>query len=87
MNVRSKIDNIIVKLTNGLLTELELNDDTDLIVDALFDSITIIQCVVEIELLFEIEFEDKFLSIDYIKNYKWLVDYIQEKVNEKEGIE
>ena len=87
MNVRSKIDNIIVKLTNGLLTELELNDDTDLIVDALFDSITIIECVVEIELLFEIEFEDKFLSIDYIKNYKWLVDYIQEKVNEKEGIE
>lgn len=83
-DLRTRLDKIIVKLTNGLLTELELNEDTDLVIDAFFDSITIIQCVVEIEMEFEIEFEDEFLQIEKIKDYKWLLEYIQQKISEKE---
>lgn len=84
MDIREKFDSIIIGLTNGILTELELNDNTDLVIDAFFDSITIIQCVVEIETEFEIEFEDEFLLTENLKNYKWLLEYIRKKVCEKE---
>lgn len=79
-NLRSRLDRLIVKLSNGTITELELNNNTDLVVDAFFDSLTIIQCVVEIEEEFEIEFEDKDLLVEKIQNYKWLVEYVEQKV-------
>ena len=70
------LDDIIISLSANNVSQPELNENTDLIVDCGFDSISIIECIVEIEQQFNIEFEDDSIDIERIQSYSWLKKYI-----------
>ena len=53
-----------------------LNDQIDLINDLSFDSITLIQLVVMLEDKFNITFYDEVFSMEYLRSYKYLKNYI-----------
>ena len=53
-----------------------LNDQIDLINDLSFDSITLIQLVVMLEDKFNITFSDEVFSMEYLRSYKYLKNYI-----------
>jgi acyl carrier protein len=74
-----QIIHILDKLISGNpdIPEInELNDQTDLVSDYSFDSLSIIQLVVKIEEKFNIEINDEFLNLDYLRNYKWWKDFL-----------
>lgn len=54
----------------------ELNIFTDLINDLMYDSLSIIQLVVQIEDEFGVEIPDEDLDISKLRQYKWLKDFI-----------
>lgn len=82
--IKDILDRIIIELTDGLISIYDLNEDTDLMIDAYFDSITMVQCIIEIEEAFKIEFDEDVILLENIKNYKWLVNYIEDKLKNKE---
>ena len=53
-----------------------LNDQVDLINDLSFDSITLIQLVVMLEDEFNMTFSDEVFSMEYLRSYKYLKNYI-----------
>lgn len=76
-DIIDKLDQLIVQCSIDRATTTEdINDFTDLITDLGYDSISIITLIVRIEEEFQICFEDDLLSLDYIKNYKWLKEYL-----------
>ena len=81
MDVVKRIDTIIVNSSNEAINEQLLNDDTDLVSDLMFDSISIISLVIELEKEFDFEFCDDYLRLEYLRPYSWIVEF-----NEKEVI-
>ena len=79
-DIVKKIDSIIVNSSNTVIIEQVLNSETDLVSDLMFDSISIISLVVELEKEFNFEFEDDYLLLEYLRRYSWLVDYIETEV-------
>ncbi len=84
---------IISKLDETILdgisdkTPLDLNDSTDLIDDLLFDSISIITLVVNIEIAFNIEIPDNILSVENLRNYYILKNIVIDIISKKESSE
>lgn len=76
MDIEKVLDEIILSLTNENAESIELNDDVDLIVDLGFDSLSVMQCIVEIESKFDIEFDIEELMLENIKSYNWLIKKI-----------
>ena len=69
------LDEIILSLYTGDDYSV-LNDQIDLINDLSFDSITLIQLVVMLEDEFNITFPDEVFSMEYLRSYKYLKNYI-----------
>lgn len=70
--IESKLQELIV--SNGEdIDYKKINIDTDLVRDFNFDSINLIQLVVNIEKTFNIEINDEDLVIEKISQYKELV--------------
>jgi len=67
--IEKKLKSIILKSTTLNYTENDITDDSDLIIDFNFNSIDIIQLVVNIENDFQIEIEDDFFIIEAISKY------------------
>lgn len=80
-SIIDKIDNAIIKSSNTSIIKEILNNETDLVSDLMFDSISIISLVVELEKDFNFEFEDEFLLLEYLRNYSWITEYVKKKVN------
>ena len=74
-NIIYELDKLISQNHNiGLINEY--NDETDLISDCDYDSLSIIQLVVQIEETFQIELPDEFLDLDYLRSYSWWKKYL-----------
>lgn len=58
-----------------------INETTDLVRDFNFNSISIIQLIVEIESLFYIEIDDNDLSLEKLSPYTSLVEILKIKLN------
>ena len=58
-----------------------IDEQTDLVRDFNFDSINIIQLIVQIESKFNIEIDDENLLVEKISSYKNLIDIIMEKLD------
>lgn len=58
-----------------------INDETDIIDDLGFNSITIIKLIIELEVLFGISFDNDYIDIEEISKIKQLVNYVCEKQN------
>lgn len=53
-----------------------LNDQIDLIDDLSFDSIMLIQLIVMLEDEFNMTFSDEVFSMEYLRSYKYLKNYV-----------
>jgi len=74
--IGQKLKSIILKNASLNHIDSEITDESDLIEDFQFDSILIMQLVIDIEESFEIQFDDDFLLVEFISKYKNLKDYI-----------
>ena len=52
-----------------LLEEEDINDNTDLINEMGFDSVSIIRLIVDIEHTFDIEIDDEYLVVDMVSTF------------------
>jgi len=59
----------------------KINEETDLIIDLSYNSINIIQLVVDVESIFNIEIDDEDLLQEKLTPYKSLVKILAKKIN------
>lgn len=78
MNFEQKLKNIIANIS---MYDIEINENTILTTDLGFDSVHIIELIVEIENEFNIEIDNDDLDIDNITVYGRLYNMIREKIN------
>lgn len=80
------LDQLIIECSvDKSMTSEDINDYTDLLTDFGYDSISIITLIIRIEEKYSIHFDDDLLLLDYIKNYKWLKEYLIGKAPECNG--
>lgn len=68
-NIDMSLKEIIVKYCIGGITCDDINEDTDLINDLGFDSISILRFLAETQNTFDIEIEDEYLSLEMLGRY------------------
>lgn len=74
-------------LTNSGNDEIDVNlicEDTNLINDFMYDSIRIVELIIDIEEAFDIEFDSSELALDNIADFRKLVPLIQLHLDEQE---
>jgi len=77
-----KLKEIIVSCSDESEIKMhDINNNTDLVRDYNFNSISIITLVVEIERNFDIEIDDEDLLIDRISSYESLVKIVAMKLS------
>lgn len=81
--VKNELLEVIKECTSIVYEDVDIRSETDIIKDLGFDSITIMELVIEIESKFNIEFDDD-LQYEDIFNIDKLETYILKKINEKE---
>lgn len=79
-NIESRLKKII-KLCNQNVDINSIGNKTNLVEDLGFDSISIIQLVVELENEFDIEIDDKYLLIESLSPFYSLIDIINHSIN------
>jgi len=82
--IEQKLKTIILKNASLDYIENDITDNSDLVEDLKFDSIRIIQLIVDIESEFKIQIEDDFLLIELISNYKSLKTHVINMLSEGE---
>ena len=82
MDIEMILKEMVVSLSSQEITVDSVSDSVDLIKDFGFNSITLIQLVVNIEGEFNFEFDDAMLGFENLIIFKHLVDYVKEKVSE-----
>ncbi len=80
-NVNEDLKKIIIRNSTIALAENDIQDDTDLISDLGFDSVKLIQLVVDIENKFGFEFQDEDLSFEILSKYSDLQEYIEKRIS------
>jgi len=75
-DIESKLKEIIFTYSKAELKPEEIHNQTDLITDLGFDSISIIQLIVEIEDSFNIVFSDNDMDIEKLGSYGQLLQLI-----------
>lgn len=68
-NIDMSLKEIIVKYCFGGITCDDINEDTDLINDLGFDSISILRFLAETQNTFDIEIEDEYLSLELLGRF------------------
>jgi acyl carrier protein len=80
-NIEKKLTEAIVEISGGKVSETDINENSNLIDDLRFDSILLIQLIVEIEEKFNIEINDEDMSFDRLTNLASLKELITKKIN------
>ena len=80
MNLNEKLKEIIAEVALKDVAESMINDETVLTSDLGYDSVQIIQLIVELESQFQIEIDDDDLDIDKLTIYCNLRDMIASKI-------
>lgn len=80
MNLNEKLKKIIAEVALKEVNESIISDDVVLTSDLGYDSVQIIQLIVELESQFQIEIEDDDLDIDKLTIYRNLRDMIAAKI-------
>lgn len=81
MNTKEQIINVIANLTEDENIKLLLRDNDDL-EQLNIDSIKFVRLVVELESIFNIEFEDDFLDFTKFDTLTKLCQYVEKRQNE-----
>ena len=77
--IKNRIENVVKNCTSILYEDVNISDISDLIEDLGFDSITVMQLVLELEKEFGITLGDDFRYED-ISNLNRLESYIKDKL-------
>ena len=80
--IRTQLKKIIVANAKLPITEQEITDDTDLIEDLSFDSISIMMTVVAIEDYYQIVLDDDALVFSTVEKFGSLVQAVAEQVSQ-----
>lgn len=80
-NLNENIKDILINISGREIKTCEINDNTNIISDLGFDSVKIIQLIVEIENKFNIEIEDEDMDINNLNNCKSLRELIAKKIS------
>ena len=81
MSVEKVLKEMIVELSKREIDVSCITESTDLISDLDFDSINVVQLIVNIERMFDIEFDDNVLAFDAIINFKTLAECVERQIN------
>ncbi|MCL1972436.1 MAG: acyl carrier protein [Endomicrobia bacterium] len=76
-DINNELKKIIVKNSRLKTSVANISDNSDLINDFGYDSVSLIELIVNIEQTFNITFNYDMLSIDIISNFKNLCDCIK----------
>ncbi len=77
----NKLKKIIVNCNSNANIDI-INMETDLVADFGFESVDLVQLVIDMETSFNVEFEDEYLVIERLSPYKELVEIIRTKLCE-----
>lgn len=80
MNIERKLKALIVDITTEKVDNNSIDTNTDLINDLGFDSIEIIELIVEIENEFKIEIDDDDINMNILTTYSELLSMIERKL-------
>lgn len=80
MNIERKLKELIVDITTEEVDNNSIDTNTDLINDLGFDSIEIIELIVEIENEFKIEIDDDDINMNILTTYSELLSMIERKL-------
>lgn len=80
MNIERKLKALIVDITTEKVDSNSIDTNTDLINDLGFDSIEIIELIVEIENEFKIEIDDDDINMNILTTYSELLNMIERKL-------
>lgn len=78
-----ELKKVIKENTYVSINDEDFKDDTDLIVDLGFDSLSIVKLIADIEKYFKIEFELNELVSEVIANYGNLRKCVSNKINKE----
>jgi len=81
--VEQKLKSLVLKNCSSRYMENDITDDLDLIENFNYDSISIIQLIIDIENNFEIQIEDDFLMMESISKYQILKNYIIDMISKQ----
>lgn len=80
MNIEKRLKNLIMNVAMNGIREEDITRDTILTIDLGYDSIKLVELVVEIENEFNIIMDDEDLDIEKLSKYSKLLDSITEKL-------
>lgn len=78
-DLNQKLKSLIIKNSIVKITNEDIKNNSDLINDFGFDSIRIMQFIMEIEKEFNIKFQPNELVLDTVGNYGQLLIYLKNK--------
>lgn len=79
-NVEEKLKTIISRNSTLCVTRDDIKDETDLINDLGLDSVQIMAFMAQLEEEFGIYFEDGYIDMETLRNYKKLCEFIKSKI-------
>ncbi len=85
MHIEEVLKQLIMKYSRVKIDESDIMQDSDLVSDFAFDSVSLVKLIVEIEKAFDIEVEDGLLNFNVIGTYKFLEQYITDRLCNKCG--
>lgn len=81
-NVEVKLQEIIQKIANNKEIECDFSKDISFADDLKFDSIDIVNLIVELESNFQVDLTDTEELLEKINHYKGVLELIQSKVED-----
>lgn len=79
--ISSQLKRIIIDIKGEIISPEEVRDDFNLIEDMEFDSLKMIELILNIEEVFNIEIDDEELEIETLSNFQSILLLIQKKQN------
>lgn len=80
MTTDAKLKDVLLKITEKNITAEKITDETTLIKDLGFDSLNMVELIVEIEEAFDAEIEDDDLDINTLNSYQSLKTLVENKL-------
>lgn len=80
MRVEEKLKEVIANIAMQDVDVISINEETNLINDLGYDSVQIIELIVQLEMEFDIEIEDDDLDIENLIVYSGLYKTIERKI-------
>lgn len=80
MRIEEKLKEVIVNIAMQDVDVADINEETNLVKDLGYDSVQIIELIVELETEFDIEIEDDDLDIENMVVYSRLYKTVESKI-------